>query len=50
MQYEDFLSLVKEHRTLRRFKPDSIPDNYVDRIIEISFSARWALIFPITLS
>jgi nitroreductase len=39
MQYDDFLSLVKQRRTIRRFKPDPIPDEYVDKIIE---AARWA--------
>lgn len=39
MNYESFLELVKKRRTVRRFKPDSIPDEYVDKIIE---AARWA--------
>ena len=39
MQYDDFLSLAKQRRTIRRFKPDPIPDEYVDKIIE---AARWA--------
>ncbi len=39
MNYEDFLKLVKQRRSSRRFKPDPIPDEYVDKIIE---AARWA--------
>lgn len=39
MNYESFLELVKKRRSIRRFKPDPIPDGYVDRIIE---AARWA--------
>jgi nitroreductase len=34
MNYESFLELVKKRRSIRRFKPDPIPDEYVDRIIE----------------
>jgi nitroreductase len=37
--YNDLLELVKNTRSLRRFKPDPIPDEYVDNMIEI---ARWA--------
>ncbi|MGM0686745.1 MAG: nitroreductase family protein [Promethearchaeati archaeon] len=39
MDYEGFLELVKKRRSVRRFKPDPIPDEYVDKIIE---AARWA--------
>ena len=39
MNYEGFLELVKKRRSIRRFKPDPIPDEYVDKIIE---AARWA--------
>jgi nitroreductase len=39
MNYESFLELVKKRRSIRRFKPDPIPEEYVDRIIE---AARWA--------
>jgi nitroreductase len=39
MDYASFLDLVKNRRTIRRFKPDSIPDDYIDKIIE---AARWA--------
>jgi FMN reductase (NADPH) len=39
MNYESFLELVKERRSIRRFKPDPIPDQYVDKITE---AARWA--------
>lgn len=39
MKYDAFLDLVKHRRTIRRFKPDPVPDDYVDKIIE---AARWA--------
>jgi nitroreductase len=39
MDYASFLDLVKNRRTIRRFKPDPIPDDYIDKIIE---AARWA--------
>lgn len=39
MDYAGFLDLVKQRRTIRRFRPDPIPDDYVDKIIE---AARWA--------
>jgi len=39
MDYDGFLELAKNRRSIRRFKPDPIPDEYVDKIIE---AARWA--------
>jgi nitroreductase len=39
MDYNSLLELVKARRSIRRFKPDSIPDDYVNKIIEV---ARWA--------
>jgi len=39
MNYENLLGLVKDRRSIRVFKPDPIPDEYVDKIIE---AARWA--------
>ncbi len=39
MDYEGFLKLVKTRRSIRSFKADPIPDEYVERIIE---AARWA--------
>ena len=39
MKYESFLELAKKRRSIRSFKPDPIPDEYVDKIIE---AARWA--------
>ncbi len=39
MNYDDFLELVKKRRSIRRFKPDPIPDEYVDKVVE---AARWA--------
>ena len=39
MDYDSLLALVKKRRSIRRFKPDPIPDEYIDKIIEV---ARWA--------
>jgi nitroreductase len=39
MDYDALLELVKSTRSIRRFKPDSIPDEYIDKIVEV---ARWA--------
>ncbi len=39
MDYNNLLDLVKNRRTIRRFKSDPIPDEYMDMIIE---AARWA--------
>ena len=39
MDYESLLELVKKRRSIRRFKPDPIPDEYIEKIIEV---ARWA--------
>ena len=39
MDYGSFLDLAKKRRSIRQFKPDPIPDEYIDKIIE---AARWA--------
>jgi len=39
MDYDGLLELVKNRRSVRKFKPDPVPDEYVDKIIEV---ARWA--------
>jgi len=39
MDYDSFLGLVKDRRSIRRFKSDSVPDECIDKIIE---AARWA--------
>ena len=39
MDYEGLLKLVKTRRSIRNFKMDPIPDEYVEKIIEV---ARWA--------
>ncbi len=39
MDYESLLELVKQRRSIRSFRPEPIPDEYVDRIVEV---ARWA--------
>ncbi len=39
MDYDAFLELVKARRSTRSFKPDPVPDEFVDRIIE---AARFA--------
>ena len=37
--YECLLEVVKKRRSVRQFKTDPIPDEYIDKIIEV---ARWA--------
>ncbi len=39
MKYDDLIELFKDRRSIRKFKSDSIPDEYVDKIIE---AARFA--------
>ncbi|MFH1123911.1 MAG: nitroreductase family protein [Pseudomonadota bacterium] len=39
MDYESFLELVKGRRSTHAYKPDPVPDDSVDKIIE---AARWA--------
>ena len=39
MDYETLLDFLKNRRTIRRFTPDPVPEEYVDKIIE---AARWA--------
>jgi nitroreductase len=29
MNYDDFLKLLRYRRSIRRFKPDPIPDDYI---------------------
>lgn len=39
MSYESFYQLVKDRRSIRRFKPDPIPDDYVNKIIDAAIHA-----------
>ena len=39
MDYNSLLELVKKRRSIRHFKSDPIPDEYVEKILEV---ARWA--------
>ena len=39
MEYEQLLELVKKRRSIRRFRPDPIPEEMIDKIVEV---ARWA--------
>lgn len=39
MNYDDLLGLVRQRRSLRRFKPDPLPDGMIEKIID---AARWA--------
>ncbi len=38
-EYDHLLNLVKKRRTIRKFKPDPIPEGYIEKIVEV---ARWA--------
>jgi nitroreductase len=39
VQYDELLELVKSRRTIRALKPDPVPDELVDKVLEV---ARWA--------
>jgi nitroreductase len=39
VDYNDFLALIQKRRSIRHYKPDSVPDDCIDKIIE---AARWA--------
>jgi nitroreductase len=39
MHYDTLLELVKGRRSIRKVKPDPIPDEFIDKMIE---AARWA--------
>ncbi len=34
MEYQDFLELVKRRRSIRRFKKDPVPEEYVEKVLE----------------
>jgi len=37
--YDVLLEIARKRRTIRRFKPDPIPDEFITKIIDV---ARWA--------
>lgn len=39
MNYDSLLELFKNRRSTRKFKPEPLPDEYIEKIIE---AARWA--------
>ncbi|MFC2012411.1 nitroreductase family protein [Chloroflexota bacterium] len=40
MMADNFFELVKKRRNIRQFKPDPVPDEYIEKIID---AARWAM-------
>lgn len=40
MQIDEFLELARKRHSIRKFKPDPVPDDYVRKILE---AARWAM-------
>ena len=40
MEIDQFLDLVRKRRSIRRFKPDPIPDESIEKILE---AGRWAM-------
>ncbi len=40
MESDEFLELVRKRRSARSFKPDPVPDEYIDKILE---AGRWAM-------
>lgn len=39
MEFETLIELVKKRRTIRKYSPEPIPDDYIDKVID---AARWA--------
>ncbi|MBI2934469.1 MAG: nitroreductase family protein [Chloroflexi bacterium] len=39
MDYDSFLELVQKRRSIRRFKPDPIPDEYINKVIDAAVCA-----------
>lgn len=40
MQFEEFVKLVRSRRSMRKFKPGPVPDEYIEQVLE---AARWAM-------
>ena len=40
MNIDELLKLLKTRRSIRRYKPNPIPDEYIDKIIE---AVRWSM-------
>ena len=40
MQIDEFLDLARKRRSIRKFKPAPVPDEYIEKIIE---AGRWAM-------
>lgn len=40
MEFDDFLKVIRSRRAIRSFKPDPVPDELIDKILE---AARWAM-------
>lgn len=40
MQYDGFIEIVRNRRSIRKFKPDPIPDGAIEKMVE---AARWAM-------
>jgi nitroreductase len=40
MQIDEFLDLARKRRSIRKFKPDPVPDEYIEKILE---AGRWAM-------
>ncbi len=38
-KFDDFFQLVRKRRSIRKFKADPVPDEYIEKIVE---AARWA--------
>ena len=40
MQFDEFVKLVRRRRSVRKFKPDPVPEEYIKEVLE---AARWAM-------
>ncbi len=39
MEFDEFLKLMRKRRSIRKFKPDPVPEDYIEKMLE---AARWA--------
>lgn len=40
MEFDDFLKVIRSRRDIWSFKTDPVPDEYIDKILEV---VRWAM-------
>ena len=40
MEFDEFLKLMRKRRSIRKFKPDPVPEGYIEKILEASRPCR----------